>query len=178
MTTIIWIKDKDKLVLAADTKTTWWLELQNDYWDKILQLDDSLVWMSGTSIDKTLVKEIYTIWKDSKEWNSLHNMMWVLNFTSTLKDNCWMKPDKDEELNIHFIIMNKTLQVTVRSDWQIISMDERNLLAIGSWWILVYEIYTIWKEWRIKYTYDIQDYFDIVSLLDQYTNNKINILTI
>lgn len=183
MTTIIATKDKDRqtwmitLTLAADTKTTGWLESTNNYWDKILQLDDSLIWIAWTSIDKTLVKEIYNEWI-KVEWNSLHKMMWVLDFINTLKLNCWMKMDKDENYNINLIIINKTLQVAVRSDWQIISMDERNILAIGSWWVYVYEIYTIWKEGRIKYNYNIQDYFDIVCLLDQYTNNKINSLTI
>ena len=179
MTTIIWrIKTDWTIQLAWDKRTTTNNVRYRETCTKIIRLDDTLIGIAWDSIPIKLVEELHNKWKESDEWKEwLHSIIWCINFSNTIKENCNMKT-KDYNPLVSVIFMNKDIQIEIDSSWQITHLKDVNMLSIGNWSELVDIINWVCTNEKVKYNIELEDYFEIISSLDNWTSKEFDLLEI
>lgn len=172
MTTIIWIKEKNKLTIAWDYRTnhSWYY---TDTTNKIYKFWNLLIWRSWDNISCKLFNEIY---------NSYILEHWIIscireciNFFNYVKTNCNIYNSSNNwEPLIALMFLHKDFQIKIDWNWQTIEMKD-DILSMWSW----YDIVTTLKAVSKKISkLDLVDYFDTVSSLDLYTSKEFNTLEI
>ena len=114
MTLIIWKRNKNNLIMSADRKIVWWFQWLAEA-TKIIQLWETLIWISWHTIDLKLIQELYNEWIKHDEWKQwFTSIIQCMKFISFIKENSWLK-----EPSISVMILNKDVQVLINPEWYI-----------------------------------------------------------
>lgn len=172
MTTIIWIKEDNKLIIAWDKRSVWWFEWYTDTSVKVLELDWMLIWTAWDHLNKWYLSELYFEYKEKhKQDNEAFKitrsfMMWFYKYL--LENVECLK----EDWRLQMLIMHPNFQIGITNTSQMIEMDNRNMLAIWSWWSIAMWLMSIKLDsYRLSWI-DIWDFFRMVSLCDIYTSKE------
>lgn len=172
MTTIIARKNNWKLELSWDKRIVLMNNTYDDNSNKIIKLDNILLWKSWDSIEMILIKELYN--KYVKENGLIKNVMSAISFINYIKANCNINVEWWIQTN--FIILHKDFQILIDFNWQILDLNT-------TWWMLAMWSWSIIAESIIKcYDYynneniDLTDLYKLVSELDPYTSSNFDVI--
>lgn len=183
MTTIIWRKLNDwTLEISWDKRTFFasWKYVDNT--TKIIKLDNILLWKAWDAIDLNLIKELYNHFKEQKLNNTknefcINSIIDSIEFINYIKSNCNI--EVEWWLNTSFMILHSDFQIVIEPSWQIVSIEDSWwILSIWSWSTIVDTIIKTFNSWKIKYKYELEDLYEIVSSIDPYTSKEFDVLNI
>ena len=177
MTTIVWMKEGNKLIIAWDKRSVWWLEWYNNDTVKVIELDWMLIWTAWTHLNKWYLSELYFQYKKEKD---PENLLWITRifimwFYKYLLENVECLKD---DWSLQMLIMNPYFQIAITNTSQMIEMDSRDMLAIWSWWTIAMWLKAISLNTYEFYKLDIEKIFKLVSLCDIYTSEMFDKLEI
>lgn len=178
LTTLIWRKLSNwTLQLAWDKRMTDWFGMYRDTSTKVIQLDNILLGKAWDSLSVNLIKELYKLWKkEMYEW--INSILEAIDFYNFVKKNCNIKNINNENLepNISFIILHKDFQIQIDNNWQVSELTNDWILTIWSWSSIASTLHWICKEWKFKTDLELNDYFDLVSSMDNSTSKKYDLI--
>jgi hypothetical protein len=175
MTTLIGKKSNWKLSMYWDTRCTWGYHWLNDWVIKIQKLfyrnSEILIWTTWDYLHKDILLSLYHKYlKTFKEEYLLENdifdnIIWAKDFAEYIKANSWIK-----DIDIWFMILHKNYQIIVWWNWCIEESTWDDMIFMWSWswyWKAIYRWIKLYDWW----IFSIQWYYDVISWLDNMTNN-------
>lgn len=182
MTTIIWKRFKDwTMQIAWDKRTSLASWLYLDETNKIMQLDNTLLWKAWDSLSNTLIKELYFLWKKDNNCTWINLITDAIDFYKFVKKSCNIYNIHNEwwEPNISFILMNEMFQIQIDNNWQVTELKSNDdILVIWSWANIALTLNWISSKWKFKTDLTFDDYFEVISSLDLYTSKDFDMLEI
>ena len=176
MTTIVWMKEGNKLIIAWDKRSVWWLEWYSNDTVKVIELDWMLIWTAWDHLNKWYLTELYFEYKEKQNNESFKiTRSFVMWFYKYLLENVECLK---EDWRLQMLIMHPDFQIAITNTSQMIEMDARNMLAIWSWWTIAMWLKAISLDSYDLYLIDIEKIFTLVSICDIYTSAKYDQLEI